>query len=44
MVLGVPAGLGNGQGAKEIGHNLVRDKSKYGHNLVHKRYTKSGTV
>ena len=31
---GVPAGLGKGRGAKEIGHNLVsRERPKFGHNL-----------
>ena len=34
----VPARLGKGQGAKEIGHNLARKKSKFGHNLVRKRH------
>ena len=34
----VPAGLGKGQGAKEIGHNLVsRERPKFGHNLVRER-------
>ena len=33
----VPARLGKGQGAKEIGHNLAR-KRKFGHNLVRKRH------
>ena len=34
----VPARLGKGQGAKEIGHNLVRERPKFGHNLVRKRH------
>ena len=34
----VPARLGKGQGAKEIGHNLARERPKFGHNLVHKRH------
>ena len=35
----VPAGLGNGQGAKEIiRHNLARERPKFGHNLVRKRH------
>ena len=35
----VPARLGRGQGAKEIGHNLVsREQPKFGHNLVRKRH------
>ena len=34
----VPAKLGNGQGAKEIGHNLAREQPKFGHNLVRKRH------
>ena len=33
----VPATLGKGQGAKEIGHNLARERPKFGHNLVRKR-------
>ena len=33
----LPARLGKGQGAKEIGHNLARERPKFGHNLVHKR-------
>ena len=33
----VPARLGKGQGAKEIGHNLVRE-SKFGHNSVRDRH------
>ena len=32
----VPARLGKGQGAKEIGHNLAREQAKFGHNLVRK--------
>ena len=34
----VPARLGKGQGAKEIGHNLAREQPKSGHNLVRKRH------
>ena len=34
LILGVPARLGKGQGAKEIGHNLARERPKFGHNLV----------
>ena len=34
----VPARLGKGQGAKEIGHNLARERLKLGHNLVRKRH------
>ena len=41
---GVPARLGKGQGAKEIGHNLARERPKFGHNSVRKRRTKSGAV
>ena len=33
----VPARLGKGQGAKEIGHNLARVRPKFGHNLVPER-------
>ena len=33
----VPARLGKGEGAKEIGHNLAREQPKFGHNLVRKR-------
>ena len=33
----VPARLGKGQGAKEIGHNLAREQPKFGHNLLRKR-------
>ena len=36
--LSVPAGLGKGQGAKEIGHNLACEQLKFGHNLVRKRH------
>ena len=36
----VPARLGKGQGAKEIGHNLACERPKFGHNLLRK----SGTV
>ena len=38
----VPARLGKGQGAKEIGHNLAREQPEFGHNLV-RNDTKSGT-
>ena len=34
----VPASLGKGQGAKEIGHNVAREQPKFGHNLVRKRH------
>ena len=34
----VPARLGKGQGAKEIGHNLASERPKFGHNLVRKRH------
>ena len=34
----VPARLGRGQGAKEIGHNLAREQPKFGHNLVRERH------
>ena len=34
----VPARLGKGQGAKEIGHNLAHERPKFGHNLVCKRH------
>ena len=34
----VPARLGKGQGAKEIGHNLARERPKFEHNLVCKRH------
>ena len=34
----VPARLGKGQGAKEIGHNLAREQPEFGHNLVRKRH------
>ena len=34
----VPARLGKGQGAKEIGHNLAHEQPKFGHNLVRKRH------
>ena len=40
----VPAGLGKGQGAKEIGHNLACEQPKFGHNLGGANDTKSGTV
>ena len=36
--ISVPARLGKGQGAKEIGHNLAHERPKFGHNLVHKRH------
>ena len=36
--LSVPARLGKGQGAKEIGHNLAREQLKFGHSLVRKRH------
>ena len=32
-ILGVPARLGKGQGAKEIGHDLTRERPKIGHSL-----------
>ena len=34
----VPARLGKGQGAKEIGHNLACERPKFEHNLVRKRH------
>ena len=34
----VPARLGKGQGAKEIGHNLAGEQPEFGHNLVRKRH------
>ena len=34
----VPARLGKGQGAKEIGYNLARERPKFGHNLVRNRH------
>ena len=34
----VPARLGKGQGAKEIGHNLAHEQPKFGHNLVRERH------
>ena len=34
----VPARLGKGQGAKEIGHSLARERPKFGHNLVRERH------
>ena len=40
----VPARLGKWQGAKEIGHNLARVRSKFGHNLVRTNDKKLGTV
>ena len=36
----VPARLGKGQGAKEIGHNLARERPKFEHNLVCKSFTR----
>ena len=36
--ISVPARLGKGQGAKEIGHNRAREQQKFGHNLVRKRH------
>ena len=36
--ISVPAGSGKGQGAKEIGHNLARERPKSGHNLLRKRH------
>ena len=38
ITLSVPARLGKGQGAREIGHNLAREQQKFGHNLVRKRH------
>ena len=35
--LGFPARLGKGQGAKEIGHDLARERPKFGRNLLRKR-------
>ena len=32
LTVSLPARLGKGQGAKEIGHNLAREP-KFGHNL-----------
>ena len=37
-IVSVPARLGKGQGAKEIGRNLARERPKFGHNLVRKRH------
>ena len=37
-VVGVPARLGKGRGAKEIGRNLARERPKFGHNLACERY------
>ena len=34
----VPARVGKGQGAKEIGHNLAREQPKSGHNFVRERH------
>ena len=36
--ISVPAGLGKGQGAKEIGYNLACERPKFGHNLMCKRH------
>ena len=36
--ISVPARLGKGQGAKEIGHILAREQPKFGQNLVRKRH------
>ena len=33
----VPARLGKGQGAKEIGHNIARGRLKFGHNPARER-------
>ena len=38
LCINVPARLGEGQGAKEIGHNLAREQPRFGHNLVRKRH------
>ena len=38
LVYSVPARLGKGQGAKEIGHNRAHERPKCGHNLVRKRH------
>ena len=38
QLFSVPDRLGKGQGAKEIGHNLAHEKTKFGHNLVCKRH------
>ena len=38
ITVSVPARLGKGQGAKEIGHNLAREQPRFGHNLVRKRH------
>ena len=43
FIQSVPARLAKGQGAKETGHNLARERPKFGHNLGRK-HTKSGTV
>ena len=37
-LLSVPARLGKGRGAKEIGHNLACEQPKFRHNLVRKRH------
>ena len=37
-IVSVPARLGKGQGAKEIGHNLAHERPKFWHNLVRKRH------
>ena len=38
IIISVPARLGKGHGAKEIRHNLARERPKFGHNLVRKRH------
>ena len=38
VLYSVPARLGKGQGAKEIGHNLAHEQPKFGHNLVRERH------
>ena len=38
IIHSVPARLGKGQGANEIGHNLAREQPEFGHNLVRKRH------
>ena len=37
IVLSVPARLGKGQGAKEIGHNLARERLQFEHNPARER-------
>ena len=39
----VPARLGKGQGAKEIGHNLAREKPKFGRTTKSKIRSQSST-